>query len=562
MSDGIHHHRFRVPRVDRSLLAIPGLESASSLVEANQSLFASSNCTLNGRDLVELRAATRHEALALARTFTSSLIQTDIPEFPTESLVVSGHQPELFHVGVWAKNFTLAGVARQCGSVAVNLMIDSDTINSTSIRVPVGSREHPQIERIFFDTPRSTQPWEEATIVDREMFQQFGSTVRNRIRSEWGFEPLAGTAWNAAVQQAAVSERLCDSLSALRVNVEKSWGQENLELPMSQLCTTNSFLWFASHLLMRLSEVHAVYNETVADYRRFHRLRSRMQPVPDLDFADGWFETPFWIWQRGDFQRGRLFGRRIGAVIELRDEKNPIAHLPWTDGGSLDAAVNILSELSARGFRLRTRALTTTLFARVCLADLFVHGIGGAKYDEMTDQMCERLFGLQAPAFLTVSATLHLPMGGPFSTIDDQLRDVKHLLRDLIYNPDRHIADFPAAKKLIDEKVEILAAASQLRQSSQLRGRLLPEQHRRLAKIQADLQSYTGTVRAQYEAERFRIESQISANSLITNREYSFILYPEELVRQFLLPLSTMTFERIGEEPKPPLDNGPPENLA
>ena len=41
--------------------------------------------------------------------------------------------------------------------------------------------------------------------------------------------------------------------------------------------------------------------------------------------------------------------------------------------------------LPSRGIRLRTRALTTTLFARYVLGDLFVHGIGGAKYDELGD---------------------------------------------------------------------------------------------------------------------------------------------------------------------------------
>ena len=45
-----------------------------------------------------------------------------------------------------------------------------------------------------------------------------------------------------------------------------------------------------------------------------------------------------------------------------------------------------LAELSSRGIKLRTRALTTTLFARLVLSDMFLHGIGGAKYDQVTDR--------------------------------------------------------------------------------------------------------------------------------------------------------------------------------
>jgi hypothetical protein len=552
------HQRFRVPRADRSLLAIPGLESGMALAESNRALFAASACSLHGRSLHDLRMSARRDALKLARKYTSTLIQSDLPEATAESLVVSGHQPELFHVGVWAKNFALAAVAKQCESVPLNLIIDNDTLNGTSIRIPAGARDSLHIDRVPFDAPRSTQPWEEAEVRDRELFRRFGFDVRERMQSNWGFDPLIGTAWDAALNQLEISERLCDCLTAVRVNVERAWGQGNLELPMSQLCNTESFLWFAAHLLIRLPEVHTVYNDTVIDYRRVHRLRNRMQPVPNLDFVDDWLEAPFWIWRRGDFQRGRLFARQKGTVCELRDEKEIIVRLPITETGSLDAAVRELDALKVRGFRLRTRALTTTLFARVCLADLFLHGIGGAKYDEMTDRICERLFGMTAPHFLTVSATLHLPLGGPFTASDDELRLVKHDIRDLMYNPDRHLADFPRSASLVREKSEIIAAANLLRQSEQLRGRLTPDQHRRLAKIRAELQSYTGTIAAHYESERTRLETQLSANSLIRNREYSFVLYPEEHVRQFLVPLANTTFKRIGQDSKQPLDNGPP----
>ena len=476
--------------------------------------------------------------MALGRVFTSSLMQADLPESSSESLVVTGHQPELFHVGVWAKNFTLAGVAKQCQSTALNLIIDNDTLNGTSLRIPAGTRESLRVERVLFDTPGPTQPWEEARIRDRDTFERFGTSVRDRLRTTWGFDPLIGSAWSAAVRRSAVSSRLCDALTAVRAHVERKWGQNNLELPMSRLSETEPFLWFVAHLLMRLPELLSVYNETVALYRHDHRLRNRKQPVPDLEIDNEWLEAPFWIWKQGDFQRGRLFARRVGSVCELRDETTVIARLPLADDGPLDPAVTVLRELPARGFRLRPRALTTTLFARVCLADLFVHGIGGAKYDAMTDRLCERLFGLEAPKFLTVSATLHLPLGQQFSTTESQLREINHQLRDLSYNPDRHLQDLPAASALIEEKKELLATAKTLRESNQLRGRLKPEQHRRLASIRTELHSFTESLRTEYESTRATVRAQLSANSLIGNREYAFVLYPEEQVRQFLAPLS------------------------
>ena len=48
---------------------------------------------------------------------------------------------------------------------------------------------------------------------------------------------------------------------------------------------------------------------------------------------------------------------------------------------------------------LRPRALTLTLFARLCLGDFFIHGIGGGKYDEVTDAIIRDYFGVEPPAY-------------------------------------------------------------------------------------------------------------------------------------------------------------------
>ena len=154
MPDDITPKRFQVPRENRSLVAFPEFDSAVRLVNENRTLFATSDCSLNGRSLSDLRTAARHESLLAARTYTSRLIQSELPEIKTESLVVSGHQPELFHVGVWAKNFALADLARRCQSVAINLVIDNDSMNGTAVRVPVGSRDHLRVERVNYDVSR------------------------------------------------------------------------------------------------------------------------------------------------------------------------------------------------------------------------------------------------------------------------------------------------------------------------------------------------------------------------------------------------------------------------
>src|SRR4029079_8138752 len=75
-------------------------------------------------------------------------------------LFLAGHQPELFHPGVWVKNFALAGLARRQGGVGVNLLVDNDTAKSASLRVPIPG-EWPQVRDIPFDRWQGELPWEE-----------------------------------------------------------------------------------------------------------------------------------------------------------------------------------------------------------------------------------------------------------------------------------------------------------------------------------------------------------------------------------------------------------------
>jgi hypothetical protein len=96
----------------------------------------------------------------------------------------------------------------------------------------------------------------------------------------------------------------------------------------------------------------------------------------------------------------------------------------------------------------------------------------------------------------------------------------------------------PEIDVLIDEKSRLLKSANALRKTNELRGRLTPDQHRRLAEIRATLQKQTDSVRSVYETTRAEVRAQLAANVLVRNREYAFALYPEKQLRQFLTPLS------------------------
>ena len=77
------------------------------------------------------------------------------------------------------------------------------------------------------------------------------------------------------------------------------------------------------------------------------------------------------------------------------------------------------------------------MFARYVLGDLFIHGIGGAKYDELGDELAKDFFQFDPPRFLTLSLTQWLGLPDDPASID-RLRAVERTLRDLNWNPDRY----------------------------------------------------------------------------------------------------------------------------
>src|SRR5205807_9175637 len=184
-------------------------------------------------------------------------------------------------------------------------------------------------------------------------------------------------------------------------------------LPFSRVCQAEPFARFAAHLLAHLPRLWEVYNDSLAEYRRNNHLRSASHPVPNLAAIDGWLEAPFWIWRRDDPRRRAVFAQQSGDELRLSDRAGFELRLPLSADGDAGAAAEMLHALHGRGIKLRTRALTTTLWARLALGDLFIHGLGGAKYDQLTDALIERFFGLTPPAFLTVSGTLYLPVERP-----------------------------------------------------------------------------------------------------------------------------------------------------
>ena len=523
-------HRLRAPSRDGAVLADPPIPDALPLLADNTERLKRWDYDFQGRVVGRLRLMAWRQILEKSVDYLTS-VGLDVPALPDPSvpLIVTGHQPELFHPGVWIKNFGAAALAKKAGGSALNLIVDNDLPKATSVRVPVLDREHLRTQRVDFDSWGGETPYEDLNVVDEERFAQFAGNVREALGKSVA-DPIIDDFWPRAMEQKRSTRRIGLRFAAARRSLEASWGMHNLEVPLSAMCETEAFHWFTSHILANLPRFQAIHNSALARYRAMYGIRSKHHPVPALTRRDGWLEAPFWIWRADEPRRRPLLARQLPRSMELRidGEDEPLMEIPLGPDREACCAVDQLLTLPARRIRLRSRALTTTMFSRLLLGNIFIHGIGGAKYDELGDEIVRQFFRIEPPSYLTLSMTLWLGLGNDPST-PDQLHRVDRTLRDLTYNPDRYLNGAPSSEALgwVEAKRRAILAPQVTPQERKARFLEIRRCNEALQPLMVD-------TRQQLTEEQAEVRQGLRRNALARNREYSLVLHSESRLRDAL----------------------------
>jgi hypothetical protein len=273
-----------------------------------------------------------------------------------------------------------------------------------------------------------------------------------------------------------------------------------------------------------LPRLHESYNGALVDYRRAHHLRNRAQPIPNLARQAEWYEIPFWVWSADDPTRRALFAQREGTGWRFTDR----ATLTWN--WSPSGQDGFATPIGPPGVKVRPRALITTLCARLLLADLFLHGIGGAKYDQVTDAFAENLLGFAPPPHMTLSATLRLPIhSGRKSPVSANSvpQQLQHL-RDLRYHPERFVSGATCAE-WVNRKQSAIASEKTPANAA--------ERHQQII---AANEALTGCLAPQRRAaieQLAQARQHADQQSFLQSREFSLALYPTQDLPRRLLDL-------------------------
>jgi hypothetical protein len=491
---------FAIPERSGETLIVPPAERLPSLV----TLYDPGGGTVFDVPLRDFRRRTRVRVLDLARI-----------SGPDRPLILMGHQPVFFHPGVWFKYFLLSKLCGLNGALGLHCIVDTDATGPVSAPIPTagdGAAPVERVNRTLVALPEDV-PLESAAVPSPETWAAFAAGVRADLGT-LGVPDLLER-FNAFVGAEPAARRGAATLAAyldgLRRAYEARAGEPRYaEVSIAAIASAPEFQAFALHLIQDPPRLRAAYNEQLDDYRRAHRVRSAANPFPNLVETNGMTEMPFWILHGG--RRADLFAARADGQLVLGSAAGCLATIPAGPAG--------VEALAASGVALRPKAITLTMFVRLCLGDLFIHGVGGGRYDRVTDPLAQRLFGVPLAPYVVATATLHLSLGDGRDPQSERHALERRLL-DLRHNPDRHLAAAgESERRLVDEKWRLIREVEAMRPGRERRATT-----RRIREINGLLAETLAPEIARVEAQLRALSAQPPAEDVLQFRGYPYFLF-------------------------------------
>lgn len=388
---------------------------------------------------------------------------------PTDApVVMSGHQPVLWHPGILAKWFAMGALARQVGGCPAWLVAEQDTGDPWTIEAPVAGPAGPIARRFSLsrsagaNVPFALQPTARPRAIESASGWALLSVGEGlaRITREVDRHSNAG---NASEQIALATRGLLGP-----------FGDSPAMVFAGVLARTTLFREVLRRMAKDPDSCVRAYNSAVAS-RPDSGLRTlRAGPDPELP-----------IWRLADGGRGRV------TASDLQT-------------GSIED--------------LMPRAILMTGLMRLSACDLFIHGLGGGKYEPAADAWLGEWLGEKPRApHVVASATMRLDFAQPSASAAEvaRLAGAAHRAAN---NPTL-LGDDGAA----EQKNRLLAAIGGSPRKSR-------ERKEAFARLRALVES--NQTRHAAELERIR-EQSLNARSLravastIDKRTWAFPLYGE-----------------------------------
>jgi hypothetical protein len=442
-----------IPKKHCERLITPPIKKLSDAIEANGILLNSSNVNILNASLSDHRNTLRPLLLQHSKAYMSSIGLSSPESKEKNGFVVTGHQCQFFHPGITIKYALTDDLAKQTDAVPINLIVDTDTSKNLGLTIPVLKNDNTlaittlYLNDIDTDITVSNQP-----LPQQETFSTFcDSFLNHNIAgvSQSQKENIV-TIFKTSYQQAKC---LTDFYCLTNFNSGHIIHHNMFHLPVSIMAQTKTFYSFCYDMIVNSDDIFRYYNNALNAYRTTHQLRNKNQPLPNLRKSnDGFIESPFWLLTPNQ-PRAPLFIKHHGSDIVIADQNKPVGLF---SGNSQSSTEDFMHLLKANNLTIAPRAITLSIFARLFIGDMFVHGTGGARYDLISDKIISDYYNITPPQICAATITMHLPIKVQHDAtiIASQIDEAKNTRRALRYNSEKHVDNIPA--QLIYEKVQLI----------------------------------------------------------------------------------------------------------
>jgi len=352
------------------------------------------------------RSRCRHQVLTASKSYTEALsdkarakgIQLPTPDAVTDPIIMTGHQPVAYHPGLLLKEELLNACAADAGATAISITIDTDEGDGGRLVWPL-VEGHSLIFKAGEIGSSSGGIFREQRVAGRDhvrgVFQEMASDLRSS-----GLEHMERSAAQAGeIYEALAGEPLSEAHSIVRRVLR---GHTHLEVPFSRVMVLPEARSFISAVLGDAREVHRLYNGCLNAYRAEHKIKNAANPFPNLREEGGSIELPVWA---------------LSAT-----SRKPL----WIEPGEAPSI--------APDEILVPKGSFVTLLLRGFCSDLFIHGLGGGRYDRFVDAFGAAYLGEPLPSFVVASRTRHV-----FAQRVQELRRLlllKSRIKEMISHPE------------------------------------------------------------------------------------------------------------------------------
>ena len=196
---------YEIPKNNKEVFLEPAIEHIPELVLGNRRKIHGYKFEINGIPFQVLRDKTRMEVLRQAVCYTNrikSLLRKDpsgqrryertgmqkdtsvqaaqdklcINELTLDyetikniPIIQTGHEPILYHPGIWIKNHLAHYLVKKLGGISVNMIVDNDACNMGFMYVPILSEKSASVGKVALVRNKDHVAYEEI------MFDDFGS---------------------------------------------------------------------------------------------------------------------------------------------------------------------------------------------------------------------------------------------------------------------------------------------------------------------------------------------------------------------------------------------------